>query len=35
VLKAPQARFAVQGFGQAIVVPWDASIAAVLNECVG
>lgn len=35
VLKAPQARFAVQGFGQAIVVPWDAKIAAVLNECVG
>lgn len=34
VLKAPQARFAVQGFGQAIVVPWDARIAAVLNECV-
>ena len=34
-LKAPQTRFAVQGFGQAIVVPWDAKIAAVLNECVG
>ncbi len=35
VLKAPQARFAVQAFGQAIVVPWDSSIPAVLNECVG
>jgi hypothetical protein len=34
VLKTQQERFAVQGFGQAIVVPWDASVAAVLNECV-
>lgn len=35
VLKAPQERFAVQGFGQSIVVPWDTSIAAALNECAG
>lgn len=34
VLKTQQERFAVQGLGQAIVVPWDASIAAALNECV-
>ena len=34
VLKTQQERFAVQGFGQAIVVPWDPSVAAVLNECV-
>ncbi len=34
-LKAPQARFAVQGFGQAIVLPWDQGIAAALNECAG
>ena len=32
-LKAPQERFAVQGGGQAIVIPWDESIAAVLNDC--
>ena len=34
-LKTPQERFAVQGLGQAIVLPWDASIAAALNECAG
>jgi hypothetical protein len=33
VLKAPQNRFAVQGFGQAIVVPWVSEIASMLNEC--
>lgn len=33
VLKARQDRFAVQGFGQAIVVPWTQSIADTLNEC--
>lgn len=33
VLKVSQDRFAVQGFGQAIVVPWAASIADTLNEC--
>ena len=33
VLKAKQDRFAVQGFGQAIVVPWVQSIADNLNEC--
>ena len=35
VLKLPQKRFAVQGFGQAIVVPWEPSVAAALNECAG
>jgi hypothetical protein len=35
VLKAQQERFAVQGLGQSIVVPWDTSIAAALNECAG
>lgn len=33
VLKVKQDRFAVQGFGQAIVVPWAQSIADTLNEC--
>lgn len=33
VLKVKQDRFAVQGFGQAIVVPWAASIADTLNAC--
>lgn len=32
-LKVRQDRFAVQGFGQAIVVPWAQSIADTLNEC--
>ena len=32
-LKVKQDRFAVQGFGQAIVVPWAPSIADTLNEC--
>jgi hypothetical protein len=32
-LKAKQDRFAVQGFGQAIVVPWVQGIADNLNEC--
>jgi hypothetical protein len=34
VLKAQQERFALQGFVQAIVVPWDPSVAALLKDCV-
>ena len=33
VLKVSQDRFAVQGFGQAIVVPWAPGIADTLKEC--
>jgi hypothetical protein len=32
-LTASQERFAVQASGEAIVVPWDPSIAEVLNAC--
>lgn len=35
VLKTTQAKFGVQASGEAIVVPWDPSIARVLNECAG
>lgn len=35
VLKTTQAKFAVQASGEAIVLPWDPSIARVLNECAG
>lgn len=35
VLKTPQTSFAVQSTGEAIVVPWDASVAAALNDCAG
>lgn len=35
VLKVQQSKFAVQGFGQAIVVPWDARIADTLKDCAG
>lgn len=34
-LKTVQERFAVQAFGQAILVPWVPSIAATLNDCPG
>jgi hypothetical protein len=33
VLTAQQDRFAVQAFGQTIVVPWSSSIADALNAC--
>lgn len=33
VLKARQAKFAVQGEGEAIILPWDARIATVLGDC--
>lgn len=35
VLKVQQDRFAVQAFGQTIVVPWSSSIADALNACAG
>jgi hypothetical protein len=34
-LKAQQDRFAVQAFGQTIVVPWSSSIADALSDCAG
>lgn len=32
-LKEPQTNFAVQSTGEAIVVPWDASVATALTDC--
>jgi hypothetical protein len=34
-LKTVQERFAVQAFGQAMLVPWDARITATLDDCAG
>ncbi len=34
-LRVQQERFAVDGFGLAMALPWDASIADALNGCAG